>query len=161
VKRLPPFELVARRLAYDPSTGRMTWLTGQDAGKPAGSRHPRNGSLYFSIEGVRYLAHRIAWLLHTGKDPYPLVIDHRNGDPSDNSAGNLRATSQAVNVINTRARGRWPKGVYRARSGSFVAQTKLRGVVHYLGTYATPEQAHAAYREGVAKLHGADAYLRG
>lgn len=161
MKRLPPHHVVARRLSYDPASGALTWLKGQDAGKPAGARNPRDGSLYFSIDGTRYLAHRIAWLLHTGADPYPLLIDHKNGDASDNSAANLRATTKAVNAVNSRARGKWPKGVYRNRQGRFAAQTKVGGVVHYLGVYPTPELAHEAYLAGVATLHGKDAYLRG
>lgn len=161
MKKLPHLDCVAKRLAYCPHSGTLTWLTGQDAGKSAGAKNPRDGSLYFCIGGVRYLAHRIAWLLHTGSDPFPSVIDHKNGDAGDNSAANLRLVTQAVNVVNTKARGMWPKGVHRTRSGSFVAQTKLDGKVYYLGAHRTPEQAHAAYLAGVARLHGTDAYQRG
>jgi len=51
--------------------------------------------------GSRHLAHRLAWLYMAGAWPSG-VIDHMNGDPSDNRWSNLRDVTQAENNANRR-----------------------------------------------------------
>ena len=44
---------------------------------------------YIDGKRVRIYAHRLAWLLHTGKCPGDLEINHRNQDKTDNRIQNL------------------------------------------------------------------------
>jgi hypothetical protein len=46
--------------------------------------------------------HRIVWILHHGSLDNDLVIDHLNGDQSDNRLCNLRAITPDVNARNQR-----------------------------------------------------------
>lgn len=79
-------------LAYDPETGILTWKRrelrkGREhhdkiwnscwAGKVAGWDHKAH--LALSVDVRKYLAHRIAWLIHYGEWP-ERDIDHVNGD---------------------------------------------------------------------------------
>lgn len=116
-------------LDYNPATGRLTWKQRPEcppwwnarfAGKPAFTS-PTSGYLHGSIDYVVLMAHRVIWkMLH---DSEPVQIDHANGDRSDNSERNLRAsnasdngrnkvrlsnnTSGHVGVSWHRLRGRW------------------------------------------------------
>lgn len=62
----------------------------------------------------------------------------------------------APNVINTphTQRGKYPRGVRPARN-KFQAFIRHDGVLHYLGTFLTPEEAHEAYKTRFEELHGA------
>lgn len=52
------------------------------------------------LKGSSYYIHRIIWCLHYGYIPSGSVVDHINGDPSDNSLNNLRLVSQKLNTHN-------------------------------------------------------------
>lgn len=149
-------------LDYDPDTGVLTWRTdrrgGAYAGDVAGSLKPTvQGQRYLTvmIDGRRYLAHRIAWLIQTGSFPEH-QIDHVNMDGTDNRWSNLRKATGSQNQANRRAprsNTTGYKGV--VRSGQrFCAQVYANGKRYHLGTFDTLEEAHQAYKEGVTKHHG-------
>ena len=52
------------------------------------------------IDGVRYPAHRLAWLYVHGE--WPKMIDHVNGCKTDNRIANLRSVSAKINTQNIR-----------------------------------------------------------
>ena len=56
----------------------------------------------FTREGrrVHYLAHRMAWLLHTGEDPGDMQIDHIDGRRDQNIFSNLRLVDNQGNSMN-------------------------------------------------------------
>jgi hypothetical protein len=90
----------------------------------------------------------------TGDDPGD-EIDHEDGDGLNNRWTNLRPASHAQNMHNN---GGWrrhelPKGVKPMR-GRFQARICVNYVVTHLGTFDTPEGAHAAYCEAAERLHG-------
>jgi len=51
-----------------------------------------------SINGVRYLVHRIIYFMHHGSEPE--VVDHIDRDTTNNSIENLRAATKAENAYN-------------------------------------------------------------
>ena len=118
----------------------------------------RTGAGYLEVRFsvVRELAHRLAWALHHGEWPAS-VIDHIDGNPSNNRISNLRDVSQSVNAQNIKG----PKG--RSRSGLLGAHSYLGdrfrssivvgGVKVYLGTFLTEIEAHEAYLEARRKHH--------
>lgn len=53
-----------------------------------------------AINGKRYALASLVWAYHTGEFPDPLVIDHIDHNPCNNSIDNLRAVTQAENTRN-------------------------------------------------------------
>ena len=89
------------------------------AGSVAGTTYQTcDGLKYIRIGLLKkyYLAHRIAWLYHYGE--WPNVIDHINGDGTDNRIINLRDVTQEENA----------KNVKRHKTN----KTGLSGVSYYL-----------------------------
>jgi hypothetical protein len=70
------------------------------AGTPAG-RIDHHGYARIRFEGKNYQAHRIVLVLNTKEDiPDGFVVDHIDGNKSNNSLNNLRIVSQSDNIRN-------------------------------------------------------------
>jgi HNH endonuclease len=145
-------------LHYDDQTGEFRWLkrTGPRvrAGQIAGFLN-RDRYRLIAIDGRGYPAHRLAWLYMTGKWR-SLVIDHRDGDPSNNRWANLRRATRSQNSANRRVPRHNPwglKGVSHRR-GKWYANICKRGRKQFLGTFSTPQAAHAAYAKAARNLFG-------
>lgn len=175
VRIKPPIALLREYLSHDPESRDAVWRPRRPehfvakadspnarsackrwniryAGKPAGSKSGHYTLII--MRPYQFYAHQAVWAMHTGEWP-PEEIDHINRDPYDNRLSNLRLATRRQNKFNISRQKRraLPKGVkqvgqrYRARycgGGREIA----------LGSYATPEEAHAAYCEYVSKLHG-------
>lgn len=157
-------------LIYDPESGVLTWRHRSDvplgwndkyAGKPAFTAN-RNGYRVGKVNGVPYMAHRVAWAIHYGENPVS-EIDHINGNPADNRIVNLRAADRFINNRN-RARLKSNRsgftGVIWGRSArKWIAQIEVDGQRKHLGTFAAKEDAIAARQAaneqyGFHKNHG-------
>lgn len=150
-------------LDYDSETGIFRWAatlrTGVAAGSVAGSPHGNtspNGSSYITIQvdGVRYLAHRLAWFYVYGV--WPNKVDHKNRIRSNNWIDNLRSTTLTVNQHNRWEAQRSSRigliGVKKNGPG-WSARIKVIGETRHLGTFKTPEEAHSAYLDAKKTLH--------
>ncbi len=77
------------------------------------------------------------------------MIDHINGDTTDNRRCNLRFSNKSLNAINSNKvkSSTGFRGVVRnAQKGKpFMARIMLAGKQIYLGRYDTPEEASKAY----------------
>lgn len=83
-------------------------------------------------------------------------IDHRDRNGLNNTRANLRLATRSQNNANTKLRKQNKvgfKGVFKARK-KFAAQIGVSGVQIHLGTFDTPELAHAAYLEAAKKYYG-------
>lgn len=145
-------------LNYSPESGQFTWISTRGraaAGSVAGAIH-KYGYRVIQIDGKGYGAHRLAWLFIYGG--FPEVIDHINGDRSDNRIENLRNVDHQVNAENRKG-ARFGKkiplmGVKKQTMGnSFWASIKVNGEVVALGGFPTAELAHEAYMAAKAKYH--------
>lgn len=90
-------------------------------------------------------------------------VDHRNGDGLDNRRANLRVATFADNARNARLRKDNTsgfKGVKRAGS-RWYAQIRVNAKRLHLGSFATPEEAHAAYCRAATQHFGAFANFGG
>lgn len=151
VMRIKTSSLTAERLrailSYDPATGVLVWLVGNCRGKAAGSISG-SGYIHVTINYVKYLAHRLAWLHATGVMPEG-DLDHRNLNKVDNRFSNLRECNPSLNQANTtitirNTSGR--KGVSWCRKGAkWQAGIKYKGKQYHLGLFSDLVEAAAAY----------------
>ena len=94
------------------------------------------------------------------------VIDHIDGDPTNNSLNNLRVTTQAINAKNGCKRSNNTSGYnginWNKASNSYVVRLYIDGKREYLGQRTTLEEAislrdsynQARYNDGFTKRHG-------
>jgi hypothetical protein len=156
---------VRELINYDPLTGVFKW--GQRAGHHAGNRckpshlvgHVNKQTGYLTIRADKklYQAHRLAWLHVYGTWPAN-DIDHINGNRLDNRIDNLRDVQNNVNRENVnKARSDSSTGIQGVspykQNGRFQAQIRANGKMYSLGTFATVEEARAAYIGAKALLH--------
>ena len=159
-KSLPPLKRVNELLSYDEATGRLHWKASVARWIKIGSEAGTYGhcAIDVTIDKIKYRAHRIIWLLVTGKDPGELLIDHINGDFHDNRFSNLRLATKRQNQCNQKTRidnTSGSKGVTWDKSRSkWLAQIQVKGKHLFLGRHTTKEEACAAYQKAAYEYHG-------
>ena len=144
-------------LSYDPETGVFTWFAARGSGKVGSVAGclAKDGYRVIRIDRQRYLASRLVWLYTTGSWP-KFEIDHKNGIRDDDRWVNLRDVTRSENQQNLRrALSNSTTGFLGVsrHQGNFQAQIRLDGKSRYLGTFSTPEEAHAAYLNAKRGLH--------
>ena len=147
-------------LEYNRQTGefiRKRRSTRGEAGSVAGGRR-RDGYVIICLDGVRFLAHRLAWLYCHGAHPVGCV-DHIDGNPSNNRIENLRDVAHAVNLQNqSRAhKNNVSSGLlgvtHLPKTGRWKAAISLNGETRHIGVYATADSAHEAYVKVKRQIH--------
>jgi hypothetical protein len=151
---------VREALNYDALTGVFTWKRSHGrakGGSVAGSLGEK-GYIDITLRGERHGAHRLAWFVT--HEVWPVEIDHENGVKNDNRINNLRDVAHLVNTQNLkRAHCRNTSsgmlGVRRSdtKSVRFNAIIMAGGKVKCLGSFGTPDEAHAAYVDAKRDLH--------
>ena len=158
-------ERLRELLHYDPKTGVFTWRVRRGSRAPlggiAGSINA-DGYRLIGLEGIRYLAHRLAWLYMTGV--FPPNVDHRNRRNDDNRWSNLRAATKAQNSWNRPMQANNKSGFkgvsYSKSNRGWVAQIMANRRKIHLGTFATPLVAATVYERASRKYHGDFAKVR-
>lgn len=147
-------------LTYDPETGLFHWRVDRaraQAGDVAGSTNGGSPYLVVGIDYKSYTLHRLAWLYMTGEWPEE-GIDHKNGNPADNSWANLRKANCSQNAYNQRRGVRNRSGVkgvsFWAAQNKWVAEINVDKKRVYLGSFASLEEAAEARRRAEAEHHG-------
>jgi hypothetical protein len=183
-RQLPPQGYLLKIFNYDPKTGTLRWrertpdlfasrIKGSAAscgawnrryaGKVAGAIRD-DGRRIVGLSGWGlFRASRIIWKIVTGEEPD--VVDHINGDPSDDRFHNLRSVSFEENMHNTARRSdnstgaagvffcpHLPRKPWRVR-------VTCNGKHHNLGYHRTFEEAlhvrdAAKRRLGFTDRHG-------
>jgi len=165
-KPLPPVDYLRECLGYEPETGELCWKVRPLAHFPSVSYMQRwnnryagviagcaieTGYFVVRVGGVNYMAHRLVWVLHHGKDlDAGVEIDHINGVGADNRAVNLRLASVTENSHNARNKSTTGqrKGVYLlkgTRARPWNARIRVGGERRSLGCFRTEAEAHTAY----------------
>ena len=144
---------------YDPETGVFTRLKATGSRSKLGpvTRAPyKNGYIYLSVDGTRYLAHRLAWLWVYGAWPKH-TVDHIDRNRLNNCIGNLRDVTHRTNTHNQTMRNTNTSGytgvVWSKQTNKWIAQIKAGGRCHNLGHYPDIKQASAAYLAAKAVYH--------
>lgn len=147
-KLILDIDRLRRDLRFDHETGKLHWQLeyrrcarrGHEAGR-VGNR----GYVNVKYRGREWLAHVLIWAIVNGEVPVS-EIDHADRNPANNRLANLRLATRGQNASN---RGnvllRRGAGVTRTPSGRWQAQISLRGKNHFLGNFATRDEARAAF----------------
>jgi len=143
---------------YNSTTGEFFSKTARAScvkiGERAGGINSNKGYWEICIDGKKYAAHRLAFLYTHGY--LPKELDHKDRNRSNNRIANLRPASRSENAANSKAQrntrsGR--KGVWWHGTG-WQAVIRRKGQRFHLGTFSTPELAHAAYMAKARALFG-------
>ena len=141
-----------RLLEYHPASGLFTNKLRrgkQKAGQVTGTLHHK-GYIHISINGKKYLAHRLAMLFMTGS--IPALVDHKNQVKDDNRWDNLRAVNNTESEKNKPLRKDNKSGVVGVYlvDGKYKASIRLNKKLLHLGTFHTFEEACAVRKEAEA-----------
>ena len=151
--------LLRSSLDYNKETGILKWKVSvgkAKAGSECGSIHKLTGYKRLTVKGRTLSHHRVIWAIHYGEQP-PSIIDHIDGNKTNNKIDNLRSGSNAVNQQNqTKAhkrnltsrhlgvslfKGRWRAKIYHNKKYIF------------LGYFKTELEAAKAYKKAKRKHH--------
>jgi len=95
--------------------------------------------------------------------PEHMLVDHINGDKSDNRKSNLRLATNSQNQMNRKPNKNSSskyKGVsWHKRDKRWRASIGCEREKYHLGSFDTEEEAALAYNEGAKKMHGEYARL--
>lgn len=146
-------EVLVNYFTYDDDTGLLRWkrnkgnyIAGDEAGTVMKSGHIRVG-----VNGDYKLAHRVAWLLYYGAPPTG-VVDHIDGDPSNNKITNLRDITQRENSRNQKHHRDGATSGISNSSGKWRAYTTIKKKQIFLGYHPTKEAALEARIIGEKRL---------
>lgn len=147
-------------LIYNRATGVFRWRVDRKGGKGsvkchagdiAGGIDKVHGYRTIVIDGNKYQAARLAFLIVLGRWPNP-EADHENNKRDDNRWTNLREATRSQQSMNRPARKdsvNGLKGVVRRPNGKFQAR-----IMAHLGTYNTATAANLAWKRAAILLHG-------
>lgn len=144
-------ELVTTLLDYNPAEGKLYWARDWYGGKKGNEVYAarRRGRFRIEIAG-RYRSYaRVCWMRHFLEDPHPLVIDHKDGDPTNNRIENLRLATVADNARNhkrQRNNTSGKSGVTFTKTGRGLKRWRVRindgsGKRRLVGDFLTKEEA--------------------
>ena len=145
-------EILKQCLDYNKETGEFFWLittNRKKAGTRAGTQRV-DGYRKIQVKKQLYFEHRLAWLYVYGNFPEN-VIDHIDGNPSNNAIENLRDVTVAVNSQNRLKPHTRNKlnllGVTKTLGGKFNAKICHDGKRIHLGNFQTKEDAFKSYQQ--------------
>lgn len=155
-RRDEELKLFNEYLIIEPSTGLIKWKKSTNTKIKAGSicgNKRKNGRTDIQILGKKYLAHYIVWVFFNKKIPSG-VIDHINGNPSDNRIDNLRDCTPRQNSQNykTHRSGKLVGASFNNKRKMWAAQIYINKKNIFLGYYKTEAEAHNVYKSKLNEL---------
>lgn len=165
-------EYIKSRFSYNPETGVLiwkpcysypAWWNTKYAGKQPTAKDKlgyMRAKITRIVDGVKFSSyvscHRICFFIHNGW--LPEVVDHIDGDVSNNRASNLRAADMEKNSWNRNGNkcaevgfkgvyvSRYRKGKMKGEIYGYIGTVGHKGKKIYLGVFATAEAAGEAVR---------------
>jgi hypothetical protein len=157
-KKIHSEEQLRDLVTYDPETGHILTRPQRIGATVWMSSRKDWRTRIVHIGGRHYLEHRLAWFLMTGEyPPNDMVVDHINGDSTDNRWCNLRLATSSENQRNrtriNKNNGAGLTGAYQNRKEYSKRWFSSIGGKH-LGSFSTKEEAHEAYRKAAIEKYG-------
>lgn len=150
------YEKVVSGLEY--RDGELYWLTSQRTdliGTLAG-RVDRLGYRHIECSRKCYAVHRLIFFMHHGI--IPLVIDHIDGNNSNNRIENLRSATVSKNMMNSKMFINNTSGVtgvsFHKQAHKWVAYIRLGGVQTSLGLHDTLFEAACSRKSAENREYG-------
>lgn len=138
---------------FEDKDGGLYW---RKTGKKAGTLH-RTKYIQVGIDGKSYNAHRLMFMLHYGW--VPEVIDHIDGNRSNNKIENLRPATWTQNLQNMKLRPNNKSGCknvsWSSAKQKWAVQLSINGRQRNLGRFDDLELADLVATEARNKYHGA------
>lgn len=138
--------------SYDPETGVFVWTLarrGVRVGQECGRISKTSGYRDIGVDGGLHKASRLAFVYMTGAYPRG-VVDHINGNRSDDRWANLRDVSHSENCANVALRSDNTSGahgvVWDAARSKWRAQIRVDGKKVNLGRFADKSEAIKAHK---------------
>jgi hypothetical protein len=157
-KPLPSQSLIKEWFSYDHETGDFVWIYHPKNKHVIGNKckpHYKSKYISASINGVKYQVHRLIYKYMTGNEPN--IMDHINGDPSDNRWCNLRSVTPAENNLNMKLAVNNKSGTvgvyYHAKQNRWLTSVTQGKRAYHLGSFKTKCEAIAA-RTAANKMLG-------
>lgn len=173
-KPLPTPDELRQLLRYEPETGKLFWRernrtyfqsttpagkvrlwNEMNAGREAFTSVDWSGHMYGRILGRHFSTHRVAWAIYYGAWPSG-VIDHINGDPTDNRINNLRDVTPLENSRNGPLAPKNTSGVtgvyFNKKSQKWRAYIGLKNKQVNLGMFEDFETAAEARKRAEKEL---------
>lgn len=164
---LPKQAELLRAFSYDESSGALVRKVAKGSrwgrvGETAGTKPSQKRYVRVNVASKQFSAHRLIWVMVHGDDAIPagMVVDHVNGNKSDNRLSNLRLALPWQNTANAHS-SRNPKtgvrGVYRVKgrkSRPYCAEVRAGGRRVFYKYFPTVEEAAKARRRALDEHHG-------
>jgi HNH endonuclease len=163
-------DFVKEILDYDPATGIFRWKRREAYTAKWNNKHAGNvaGCVVRGYIQIRvskdtgcHPAHRLAWLVSTGRWPKK-NLDHINREPADNRIANLRECDQSENGRNRPVQKNNKSGhagvFYRPDMRKWVAKIYVGRKCVWRAYAASAQEAAALRRAALPQHHGVFAY---
>jgi len=159
VRKLLTMERLREVLEYDAATGLFTWKVSLGNKAPVGAVAGSIG--HYGYRAIRidqrdHRAARLAFFYMIGEWPAQ-VVDHIDGDRSNDRWANLRAATPSQNCANSKRRSdqMHAKGVsFNKNARRWSASIQANGEARHLGLFDTVEDASAAYATAARQAFG-------
>jgi len=141
--------------------GKLIWKVNvkrAKIGQLAGTKDKRYS--YVKYNNIKYLTHRIVFLMHNGY--LPIMVDHINGNTFDNRIENLREATPTQNAMNRPVINKNKLGSANVhwvnKSNKYRVRLSVDGKRKCFGYYDTIELASMVAEQARQKYYGNFAY---
>jgi hypothetical protein len=126
-------------------------------GEPAGTLNSK-GYKVLQFEGKLQKLHKLIYMYHYGEIASDLVIDHIDGDSTNNRIENLRAVTLNQNLCNRKKPKHNKSGIkgvhYHKKTGKWTIEVAYNKKKYYGGIFDNLQEAEIQVKALREKIHG-------
>lgn len=143
---------LTRKIKPNNKANKMTAI-----GQPAGTSDSR-GYKVVQFEGKLHKVHNLIYMYHYGNIAQDLVIDHIDGNPTNNRIENLRAVTLGQNLCNRKKPKHNKSGIkgvcYHKKSGKWAVGITYNKKKYHGGLFDTLQEAEIRIKALREEIHG-------